>query len=739
MNRRTVAGVLALALVGSSQTSWGMQMRDPSAAGTVGMTPLDSIANKINDDTLPSGVVSPSGVPTDPTASGPRARVPRSPVGPNPVGMTPQASLNESVDQGYPTTGGFGRLFRRNPRPGTANANPKAARGTPASKFDPSTVPSRLNWDESGEPTSMSGATTTASGRPAPYANQTPELPRRQVNPPLIDKSEGDAASGRPAPLRSDVPRQARSKLTQGDGATAPKPRPRGAAGINPRTPPPVGPAPAIPSTLPAPEPIPPAAAPVELPPGGWPALEPSPARSPLPPQAQADSKEILPAMADAAPQPLPETPEPPPSVPTGPSVATVGPPPEVMSVEVSAVSSAPLPSSAAVAETAAIAPSPVLVATNLTPPPQPSTGPGRVDDEIRRTSDDSTALRIDKHRDKDRPFASARAAAVGDEVITVHQVETLVVEKYKAMTAGQQVSEEEKREILNTLGTMALERLIERSLVLQEANRRIKKNPKMQTQFDEFVNKRWHEEKLPPLLRKTATTNEYELKRKLAEEGQSYAEMQDNYHKDMLEHDFLFNEIKNKISVDLVQLRAYYNENIQTFNQPARINWREIEVSVAKYPDRAAARRQADAILARLHRKDDFAAVAQAVSDGPTASKGGLYADMTPGAYAIPSVNDVLNTIAEHEISPVLEAPMSFHIVRVESRRAAGPLPFDEVQKQVTETVFMRNMDKAREQYLAKLRAKTLVRVMPMFDPSKNGVNQAQRADGNVIPASNR
>ena len=62
------------------------------------------------------------------------------------------------------------------------------------------------------------------------------------------------------------------------------------------------------------------------------------------------------------------------------------------------------------------------------------------------------------------------------------------------------------------------------------------------------------------------------------------------------------------------------------------------------------------------------------AASDGPTASKGGLYPDMTPGSYGIPVVNDELNRLPIGQVSTILEAPAGFHIVRVESRREAGP-----------------------------------------------------------------
>ena len=739
MDRRIVAGWITLALVGSSPTSMAMQMRDPSTAGMVGYTPLDPITDRINSSSLTSGTTpASSGLPTDPTTHGPQARVPLPPVGPNPVGYVPQPALEETVDQGYPT-GGLGWFFRRNPR--TAAASSKAQRSGPGkAKLDPAAMPSRLTWDDSGQvPTAMDGTaagagagaanTTPIAGRPAPYANSVPDLPRRQAMPPLGDESDGTAVPGRPAPSRSDVPRQGRPRLTQDSSPAAAKPRPRSGGTINPRAPRPIGPAPVVPTSLPEVDPTAASPAPVGMPP-----TVPHD-RAPVGPQADRDASAGLAVVVREAMDPLPEAPEPPPALPTGPVVvADVGPTPAGMPKLAPVVALVP-PEPVVAPEPAASPRELKLAQSSITPIAQPAA----VDPDLRRTSGDLAAIRVDKDRDLNRPFASARAAAVGDEIITVHQVETLVIDKFKTMTAGQQVSEADRREILNMLGVMALDHLVDQSLVLQEANHRMKKSTKFKQQFDDFVAKRWRDEKLPALLQKHATTNEYELRRKLAEDGQSYAEMRENFRKEMLEHDFLYTEIKNKISVDLVQLRAYYNEHVHQYDQPARISWREIEVSVPKYPDREAARRQADAIAARLVKKEDFATVAQATSDGPTASKGGLYADMTPGAYAIVPVNDILSTIPEGKISPVIEAPLSFHIVRVESRRPAGPLHFDEVQKQVAEAVFEQNMTRAREEYIAKLRAKTLVRIMPMFDKARLNQNMRPQADPNILPTANR
>ncbi len=112
-----------------------------------------------------------------------------------------------------------------------------------------------------------------------------------------------------------------------------------------------------------------------------------------------------------------------------------------------------------------------------------------------------------------------------------------------------------------------------------------MKKNPKLKQMFDEFTDAQWKAEELPLLLRNTAASNDHELKIKLASEGKSYESLKEAYRKKKMSHEFLMAEIRNKMTADMIEMRRYYNEHLDKFEQPARMTWREIEISVARYP----------------------------------------------------------------------------------------------------------------------------------------------------------
>ena len=599
MDRRVVAGLVGLVLGGGAEVGSAQSLpgRDPSAQPPVGLAPIPSIGESINSSTAgPTAVpMAPSGVPTNPIGSGPRAAIPRPPVPTSPVSMGPIEPIHQSINRGS----GMGRIASMFRRP---TAGPSAPPGPRPMIFSPAPVGPPSSPSALPAPPPVEPSEPGPIGRPAPYAGRSPEMPRAQADPP------SNSGAGRPSPLADDRPRSARPRAEAQADDRGPTPRPRAEAS----NPPTYRPAEVTPVAGPVPlDPLTPPAVPPELPPM-------APVRLP-PPQAV------------EAPSPPPVAANPPP----------IGSDP-LQGVE-------PIP---------AIAPQ----APPLPPPSEPAApDPIRADPEVKRTGQDpipdESALRLKSPRPRELPYATRRAAAVGDEIITFNELNTAVNEQLKDMVPPQQgpMSEAEAqqlRQLKNQVAASVLNRLIDQSLIIQEAKHKLSRNAKFEQQFNEGIEKSWKADEVPPLLRKYASANVHELKIKLEAEGKSYDAMKAVFRKKILSNEFLRAEIRNKLTCDVPEMRAYYAEHLKDFEQPARMTWREVEISVARYPDRPTAREKAEDVLARLLRDEDFEAVAKSVSNGPTASKGGIYVDMQPGSYGIPVVNDELNRLPIGEVS---------------------------------------------------------------------------------------
>ncbi len=700
------------AAAGATSSARSGPARATSAPPPEAWSPAQDVRRSVHPDAVQASSLAAPGPRPAPYANrpapGPRrqldpAAIRTASADPDPAGLPPDGRPNLVPAQ----------RARTRSRPGgdAGGSSPRAAMPSTA-EYQPAQG-ERPRVGMSVAEASASGLLGPTSGLPAP-TNLVPPPPPALEPEPVVRAA---------APLEPDPVPPTVAPLAM------PEPAPASTAGPIPVALPPFvpeQPPPSAPSPAKEPEPGPA----VNLDP--LPSLESRPSPTPAPGSAPALDigplpplePEALPAAAAAAAtKPDAE----PPVVPSSPVPDAAGPAPasDPIPLPVPAPSPAvepgqlPVPVDAAPDLEPARA-APVVPESVPAPELKPVAAAPPVDPALTRTgysnsgsTQDTASMSLRSAKGKETQVATLRAAAVGDEVITIHELMVAVNERiHDVVDSSQAVDPEELKKLKNQVAPLVLKQLIDQSLLIQEAKRTMK-NEKNLKAFNEYIAKLWKDDELPALYRQNRVSTEYELKLKLEQQGKSYDGMKEAFRKRLLAQDFMRKEIRNKLSTDLIDLRSYYGEHLQDFNRPARMSWREVEVGFARYPSREAALKQARAIHARLARGEDFAAVAKATGEGPTAAAGGLYSDITPGGYGIAPVNEELGRLAIGQLSGVIEAPNSFHIVRVESRRDAGPLRFDEVQDLVKREVFNKQLEKAINEYLDKLRSRTLIRTM--------------------------
>jgi peptidyl-prolyl cis-trans isomerase SurA len=224
----------------------------------------------------------------------------------------------------------------------------------------------------------------------------------------------------------------------------------------------------------------------------------------------------------------------------------------------------------------------------------------------------------------------------------------------------------------------------------------------------------------MPQLEHEYQADNELQLRDRLKEHGRSFDAVAQMARQNWMAENFLHAKIKDRIKVDLPELRKHYeaHKHDKEFDRPEQIIWREIVVEAGRYPRREDARRKIEALHQSLSRGADFAELAKAQSDGPSRSRdqGGLM-QTSPGTYGVASVNQALLSLPPGQISGILEGSTSFHIIRVEQRRAAGPAPFFELQDQIRSTLLEKKYVAERTAYIQKLWDRTPVSTI--FDES--------------------
>lgn len=327
--------------------------------------------------------------------------------------------------------------------------------------------------------------------------------------------------------------------------------------------------------------------------------------------------------------------------------------------------------------------------------------------------------------------------ARVNDDIITWIELQAAVKSRLRDLPAEQQQSPE----VRQMLASAVLDQLIDRTLILQHARRNELKVQKNWEMITGEADKVWERERLPAYMNQLKAKDRFELEKKLKDRGDSLHEKKAEFRLEFISRQYLLMKVGPKVHVSLPEMRSYYQEHRdhEQFQQPEQISWREVLVDARKHPDgtaagaqqdpqaigpgkvpdRASARARAEQALARLRRGEDFAAVARDLSDGPNAAVGGLWEKTSPGSYAVQPVNDALASQAPGQISPILEGPDGYHIVRVESHTRAGTMSFSEVQGEIRKILQHQKEGEEMDEYLKQLyRGSMITSVFREFKP---------------------
>lgn len=168
-----------------------------------------------------------------------------------------------------------------------------------------------------------------------------------------------------------------------------------------------------------------------------------------------------------------------------------------------------------------------------------------------------------------------------------------------------------------------------------------------------------------------------YEAKRR-GLENQPDVQLKLEYLTDQLLAKELEDSAVDALEVSDKDLQAYYDEHKDRFSTPERVRARHILLK-----DKA----KAEAVLARVKKGEDFAAVAQDVSEGPSAKKGGDLGWFARGRMD-KDFEKAAFDLKEGEISGVVKSSFGYHIIKLEGRREAQVKDFDDVKGSIERIV---------------------------------------------------
>jgi parvulin-like peptidyl-prolyl isomerase len=175
--------------------------------------------------------------------------------------------------------------------------------------------------------------------------------------------------------------------------------------------------------------------------------------------------------------------------------------------------------------------------------------------------------------------------------------------------------------------------------------------------------------------------------------------------------------EVADRVVISPSEVRAMYEARAADFNIPEQVKLRMIVLQRGKTDDeRAASRKKADDIHAKLADGADFAQLATEASQGPNAKDGGDRGWMSPGDLR-DELAVVARTLKSGEVSGVVETDEALYILKVEDHKDASLLPFAEARPKIEDEIREREELRLYKALIERLKRKFYVQVFKAED----------------------
>ncbi len=294
--------------------------------------------------------------------------------------------------------------------------------------------------------------------------------------------------------------------------------------------------------------------------------------------------------------------------------------------------------------------------------------------------------------------YVNDRAITIGEVAAMLAPVERQLRERYRGEELRRRVAEGWRQ---------ALDQRVERSLILEEFKRR-----------DARVPERAVEDEISALVSERYGGDRAAFLDALAEERLTLDDFRAITRDSLAVLLLRRQEVNQRVRLSPTAAWDFYRENIERYRQPESLNLRVIALQRgANDAERAVKRAEAERIRAAAANGADFAALAQAHSEGARAADGGNMGWLAPTALRR-EIAEAVAALAPGQVSPVIESEDQLFIAYLEGRKPAAVQPFEEVRGEIEQALARAEEDRLHARWIAALRSRHFVRVLQPDPP---------------------
>jgi len=198
-----------------------------------------------------------------------------------------------------------------------------------------------------------------------------------------------------------------------------------------------------------------------------------------------------------------------------------------------------------------------------------------------------------------------------------------------------------------------------------------------------------------------------------LQQQGMSESDLARGWTIDSAIRRYVQTNIQDTVQVTPEQAETYFHSHTEEFMRPEQVRARHILVRVGEGapPEQVEqARTRAEGLLNQVRHGGDFARIATENSDDGSRQNGGDL-DYFQRGQMVPPFDSAAFALAPGEVSGLVRSQFGFHIIRVEDKRPAGPMAYEEVQPRLMQYLYQRRITQRVESLVEELKAKAKIK----------------------------
>ena len=244
-----------------------------------------------------------------------------------------------------------------------------------------------------------------------------------------------------------------------------------------------------------------------------------------------------------------------------------------------------------------------------------------------------------------------------------------------------------------------ALQNLIDHQLQYQDAVAKGMKPDKKQVKT-----------RMEQIRAKFATKKEY--KAALKQAGATEDELRTRIERDILIQDVTTKTVDEPAKANEAELREYYDKNIAMFKQPEAVQLMMISMKDKK---------KARAALKKIKGGEDFAAVAERMSEDDYRVKGGDFGYIHRGRLKSPKIENEAFRLKAGEMSGLLHADGTWFIIRAGEKKPEVQMTFEQMKYKLKADIEAQRTAELTKKWMADLRAKAKIEILPAKSEKAN------------------